>query len=121
MIIAHYEGFLPVRRKFVGEYRLGGLLEKFFEIGTFEKSIDVYWITPHGNISALGPFAECVLCNTKNFCGFGNLHIVSELGHLWPLFVSSVCLPKSTKALNALGDCLQLTIHLGRRPSKEGT
>ena len=26
----------------------------------------------------------------------------------------------SMEALNALGDCLQLTIHLGRRPSKEG-
>ena len=26
----------------------------------------------------------------------------------------------SMKALNALGDCLQLTIHLGRKPEKKG-
>ena len=26
----------------------------------------------------------------------------------------------STEALNALGECLQLTIHLGRRPDRKG-
>lgn len=82
----------------LGRDRLFNRSEKVVQINSAKKPVAICWIAVHGNLTAFGPFAQCVLDDAQDFGRFGSLHVFGQLRrHLRPPVAGCSSLAKSAR------------------------